>query len=205
MSSKRMFPVTLPAILPTLLPVLLAATLLSSPILMQAGTPAALPQQESVADAARKAQAEKKLSKKSAVVVTNDTLDTIKGTVSVVGREPAPPADADKAAADKDKAPAEVKIVKDEAYWRKQFAEAHKKLDGDAHELDILQREYNLKQQQFYSDPNVAMREQFTRADLTDNKAKIDEKTTVVEQDKKAISDLEDELQKAGGDVAWSR
>jgi hypothetical protein len=201
MSSQRM----LPAISSVLLPVLLGGTLLFSPVLMLAGTPAALPQQESVADAARRTQAEKKLNKKSAVVVTNDTLDTIKGTISVVGPDPAPSVDTAKAAADRVKAPAEAKPLKDETYWRKQFADAHKKLDGDAHELDILQREYNLKQQQYYSDPNVAMREQFTRGDLTDTKAKIDDKTSAVEQDKKGISDLEDELQKAGGDAAWSR
>jgi len=201
MNSKRI----LPAIRPAILPILLGGTLLFSPFLLLAGSPAAPPQQESVADAARKAQAEKKMNKKPAMVVTNDTLDTIKGTVSVVGQEPAPPADAAKVAADKGKAPAETKPVKDETYWRKQFADAHKKLDGDAHELDILQREYNLKQQQYYSDPNVAMREQYTRGDLADTKAKIDDKTSAVEQDKKGISDLEDELQKAGGDAAWSR
>ena len=46
-------------------------------------------------------------------------------------------------------------MVKDEAYWRKKFADANKKLTDDAHELDILQREYNLKEQQYYSDPNT--------------------------------------------------
>ena len=107
MNSKRILPAIRPAILPLLiLPILLGGTLLFSPFLLLAGSPAAPPQQESVADAARKAQAEKKMNKKPAMVVTNDTLDTIKGTVSVVGQEPAPPADAAKAAADKGKAPA---------------------------------------------------------------------------------------------------
>src|SRR6185503_3971989 len=100
MSSQRM----LPAISSVLLPVLLGGTLLFSPVLMLAGTPAALPRQESVADAARRTQAEKKLNKKSAVVVTNDTLDTIKGTISVVGPDPAPSVDTAKAAADRVKA-----------------------------------------------------------------------------------------------------
>jgi len=76
--------------------------------------------QESVADAARKAQAEKKPSAKPAAVLTNDNLDSLKGTISIVGEAPAPPADqasdekADKgdkgktpaAAADKGKTPA---------------------------------------------------------------------------------------------------
>src|SRR5258707_13554771 len=49
--------------------------------------------QESVADAARKAQAEKKPSAKPAAVLTNDNLDSLKGRISVVGEPPAPPAD----------------------------------------------------------------------------------------------------------------
>jgi hypothetical protein len=179
--------------------------------------------QESVADAARKAQASKKPSAKPPIVFTNDNLDTIKGTISVVGETPAPPTaqtaqdktktgpaddksktpaadDKSKAATPGDKAPA----ANGEDYWRKMFAEARKKLADDTHELDILQREYNLKQQQYYSDPNTAMREQFSRQDLTDTKTKIDEKTAAVVQDKQAISDLEDALRQAGGEPGWA-
>ena len=89
--------------------------------------------------------------------------------------------------------------------WRQQFKDARKTLADDTHELDILQREYNLKQQQYYSDPNVAMREQFTSKDLTDTKKSIDNKTAAVEKDKQAISDLEDSLRQSGGDAGWSR
>ena len=49
--------------------------------------------QESVADAARKAQARKKTAPKSKMVIDNDNLDTLTGTVNVVGQEPAPPED----------------------------------------------------------------------------------------------------------------
>jgi hypothetical protein len=180
--------------------------------------------QQSVADAARKAQAEKKPSAKPAAVLTNDNLDSLKGTISVVGEAPPPPADqasdekADKgekgkaSAVDKSKAPdkddktADDKksAEKGEEYWRKTFADARKKLTDDAHELDVLQRDYNLKQQQYYSDPNQAMRQQFSRQDLTDTKSQIDEKTTAVAADKQAISDLEDQLRQAGGEPGWA-
>jgi len=179
--------------------------------------------QESVADAARKAQANKKPPAKPAAIFTNDNIDTIKGAISVVGETPAPPEDqgdkADKSkmpAADKSKAPGKdakaqgasgddkSSAAQDEAYWRKTFAEARKKLADDAHELDVLQRDYNLKQQQYYSDPNVAMRQQFTRQDLNDTKTQIDEKTAAVTADKQAISDLEDQLRKAGGEPGWA-
>ncbi len=169
-----------------------------------------MPQQdgESVADAARKAQAQKKQTAKPAAVLTNDNIDTLKGTVSVVGEQPAPPVDETKTPEDKEKAaPADKKPapVKDEAYWRQKFADARKKLADDAHELDILQREYNLKQQQYYSDPNTAMKEQYTRDDLTDTKRKIDDKVTAVGQDKQALLDLDDALRAEGGDTGWSR
>ena len=183
--------------------------------------------QESVADAARKAQANKKPSSKPVEVFTNDNIDTVKGTISVVGETPAPPDDQASAdekgdkrdkgkmpAADKSKGPAkddktgasggDKSAAQDEGYWRQTFADARKKLANDAHELDVLQRDYNLKQQQYYSDPNVAMRQQFSRQDLIDTKTQIDDKAAAVAADKQAISDLEDDLRKAGGDPGWA-
>jgi hypothetical protein len=189
----------------------LVSTLLFSPNLL-----IAIRAQESVAAAARKAQAQKKSSAKPVTVFTNDNIDTVKGTINVVGETPAPPADKTTTVQDKTKtpptddkskaAPADDKSgsTKDEAYWRKAFADARKKLADDTHELDILQREYNLKQQQYYSDPNTAMREQYNRQDLTDTKTKIDEKTATVAQDKQAISDLEDALRQSGGEPGWA-
>jgi hypothetical protein len=180
----------------------LAGALLCSPALLSARQP-----QDSVADAARKAQAEKKTAPKAKMVIDNDNLGSINGTINVVGQEPAPAPAADQAkpADDAAKAEAEKPVVKDEAYWRKQFAELNKKLADDAKELDILQREYNLKQQQYYSDPNTAMKEQYDRKDLTDTKQNIDDKTAVVAKDKQDISDLEDTLRQAGGDPGWAR
>jgi chromosome segregation ATPase len=142
------------------------------------------------------------------MVFTNDNLDTIKGQISIVGETAAPP-DKTKTATpadDKKKAPAEAEKApppKGEDYWRQKFADARRKLEDDTHELDILQREYNLKEQQYYSDPNTAMREQFNRQDLTDTKTKIDDKTAAVAQDKQDISDLEDALRQAGGEPGW--
>jgi hypothetical protein len=158
--------------------------------------------QESVADAARKAQAAKKNAPKSKLSIDNDNLDTLTGSVSVVGQAPAPPPtdDAKKPGAPGAKAPAN-----DEAYWRAKFAAANKKLSDDEHELDITQREYNLKQQQFYTDPMAALKQDYSRQDLNDTKTKIDQKTADVAQDKSDISNLEDELRQAGGDPGWAR
>jgi len=157
--------------------------------------------QDSVADAARKAQAEKKTAPKAKMTIDNDNLGTLTGAVNVVGDEPAPA----KQDAFDDKTPKTDKaaVKKDEAYWREQFAVANKKLADDAHELDIMQREYNLKQQQFYTDPTAALKQEYSRQDLNDSKAKIDDMTAVVAQDKADISNLEDQLRQAGGDPGW--
>jgi len=170
---------------------------------------AAQQDQVSVADAARKAQADKKNAPKAKLTIDNDNLGTLTGTVNVVGEQPAPPEDQTKKPAVDEKtpktvAPGEKPPVKDEAYFRSKFADANKKLADDAHELDILQREYNLKQEQFYTDPMASLKQDYSRSDLNDQKTKIDDKTAAVAQDKTDISNLEDELRQAGGDAGWA-
>ena len=165
-------------------------------------------QEPSVAEAARKAREQKKNAPKSAKVVTNDDLRA-GGTISILGassspapseESPAKPALAgDKAAKPKEKED------KDEAYWRKRFAEARARLRDAEKELDLLQRELNLNQQQYYSDPNKALREQYTRKDINEQTRKIEEKKKEVAQLKQDLADLENELRSAGGDPGWSR
>jgi len=96
-------------------------------------------------------------------------------------------------------------VVKDEAYWRKRFAEARKQLAAAEKEADILQRELNLQNQQYDSDPNRALQEQYSRKQINDLRQKIDEKKAEVARLKQGISDLEDELRAAGGEPGWAR
>src|SRR5665213_1937689 len=120
--------------------------------------------QESVADAARKAQAQKKNTPKAKLTIDNDNLGTLTGSISIVGESPeSSDADAKKTAEDKTAktaAPGEKGAAKDEAYWRQKFADANRKLADDAHELDIDQREFNLKQEQYYADPMAALKQE---------------------------------------------
>lgn len=189
---------------------------------------------DSLGDAARKARAQKKDSSKPAKVFTNEDLGGLKGTVSVIGNDPAAASGSDKAAGStEDKKPADGADAKptntadvkpangvaakdlnkeankdepknDEGYWRAKFAAARKVLAQDNKELDILQREFNLKQQQYSRDPNWAMHEQYSRADINKTQQEIDAKRQDVENDKQALSDLEDELRKSGGDPGWA-
>jgi hypothetical protein len=154
--------------------------------------------QQSVVDAARKAQAQKKSEKPAKLVVDNDSLDQLKGTINVVGQ--APSTDQDKSdGASKPKGSA-----KDESYWRDKFSEANKKLADDSKELDIAQRERNLNQEQYYANPMATLKQEYSREDLNNQKSKIDDLTAKVAQDKADISSLEDDLRQSGGDPGWA-
>lgn len=72
-------------------------------------------------------------------------------------------------------------------------------------ELDILQREEEKAQVQYYSDPQKALMEQNTRKDINDKNAKIDQKKQEIANLKQQLSDMEDELRKSGGDPGWAR
>jgi hypothetical protein len=162
-------------------------------------TPAGSP---SLGDAARKARAQKKDSvSKPAKVFTNDDMGGLKGTISVVGNGAGPQAGASGAP---DKSGDKGDAGKQEATWRAKFAAARNTLAADSKELDILQREFNLKQQQYYTDPSAALKEQHSREDLNKTQIQIEAKKQAVEKDKQALSDLEDALHKAGGNARWA-
>jgi chromosome segregation ATPase len=161
------------------------------------------PTGDAVADAARKAREKQKETAKPKKVFTNDDMSSLPANaVSSVGAN----ADNDKDAGAKDQANAGDKEKKDdpETMWRKRFADAHAKLDQLQKELDILQREESKAQVQYYADPQKGMTQGYTRQDINDADAKIAAKKQEIEQQKQSISDLEDELRKAGGDPGWA-
>ncbi len=159
--------------------------------------------QPSVAEASRKTKAQQKSESRGGKVYTDDDLSSLKGQISVVGVESTPPA-TDAAVGTSANGKAAAAPAKGEAYWRKRFADARRVLADDSKELDVLQREYNLKEVQFYSNPNVALREQHSRKDLDDTQAQINAKKQDVEKDNQALSDLQDELRTSGGEPGWA-
>jgi hypothetical protein len=91
-----------------------------------------------------------------------------------------------------------------ETKWRKRFKEAYANLARAEKELDVLQREDNKAQVQYYPDPQKALAEQYSRKDINEKDAKIAAKKKEVAQLKQQISDMEDELRKSGGDPGWA-
>jgi hypothetical protein len=167
------------------------------------------PQTQSLAEAARKAREKK--GEQKAKIFTNDNLPT-KGTVNVVGAQPAQQAEADAQQGEQAQGQVEgqaqgqtQKPGADEQLWRGRFAEARKKLADAEKELDILQRELNLMNVQYYSDPQRTLNEELTRKSVNEHRAKIDAKQAEVNQLRQAIEDLERDLRAAGGPPGWSR
>jgi len=154
------------------------------------------PQQDSLAEAARKAREQKKDAPKTAKVFTNDNLPT-QGGISTVGKSSEPAATDSSASA----APA----ADGEKAWRDRFAKLRDKLAQDQADYDVMQRELGVLDVQNYSDPVKAMQQEMTRSDINQKTADIAAKSKQIDADKQAIADAEDDLRKAGGDSGWSR
>jgi predicted RNase H-like nuclease (RuvC/YqgF family) len=178
------------------------------------------PQQQSgdpVADAARKAREKQKAEPKPKKVYTEDDIPprigSSGGTTTPGQAASGAQGSADKtqgAAADKTQGAATngadaVGGDDAEKAWRKRFAEQRDKIATAEKELDILQRESQKTQVQYYSDPQKALMEQNSRKDVNDVNAKIDQKKQEIANLKQQLADLEDELRKSGGDVGWAR
>jgi chromosome segregation ATPase len=159
--------------------------------------------QDSVAEAARKAREKAKTAAPAKKTYTNDTVSSLRGDeISVLGAPASAAKDAAKDTAPDAAKPAEPK--KDEAYWRKRFADARTKLDLAQRDLDVSQRELNLLQTQYYSDPNKQLQQQYSREDINAKTAKVDEKKEEVAKLTQAIEDLKDEMRHAGGEPGWA-
>lgn len=171
-----------------------------------------------LADAARKARERKKTEAKPKKVYTNEDFGGGTGaTAPAAGSAAAAPAgtatpatetkegsataaSGDKAGTTKTAAP-----KNDEASWRKRFSDTRGQLAQAEKELDILQREAQKAQVQFYTDPTKAMNEQYSRKDVIEKDTKIAAKKQEIDQLKQKLSDMEDDLRRSGGDVGWAR
>jgi hypothetical protein len=180
------------------------------PALCLAGIPAAAQPQDAsqqtgdpVADAARKARQTKKETPKPKKVWTDDDLK--KGTPDTAST----PATGGDTAASTTVQPAGSTAKGDdpngEAAWKAKFKDQRDKIARAEKELDILQRELQKAQLEYYPDPQKAMIQQNTRADINDKTAKIDAKKKEIEQLRQGLDDLEDQLRKANGNPGWAR
>ena len=174
---------------------------------------------DSVADAARKAREAKKAAPTGKKVYTDDDVKpatpsasaqpTQTGTAPATGDAQAPaqaaPADGTRPTADPNAAPAANPGKSDEKTWRDKFRGQRDQIARLEKELDVLQREQDKAQVQYYPDPQKALSEGYSRKDINEKDTKIAAKKDEIDKAKQALSDLEDELRESGGDPGWSR
>lgn len=158
-----------------------------------------------VAEAARKAREQQKSEPKPKHVFTNDDIPSVSEKSATTAKSEGTPTDATADQGDSDKDKDAANDPKSEAYWRKRFKEARNKLANAEKELDLLQRELNKNEVQYYPDPQKALVQQYNRSDINEGTSKIAAKQKEVDGLKQHIADMEDDLRKAGGDPGWAR
>jgi hypothetical protein len=154
----------------------------------------------SLAEAARKAREAEKNAPKATTVFTNDNIPTSTTGVSVVGQ-----ASMSSGEAATSQTQASAAAANDEETWRKRFADARLKIEQDQEELTIMQREMGELNVQYYANPTTGLMQSVDRTDITKKQDAIDAKQKQLAADKQALSNLDDELRKAGGDPGWER
>ena len=169
-----------------------------------------------VADAARKAREAKKEAPKPKKVYTDDDIKR-----SAPEPQPAPaaaPVDASGATtaqavgdaakttdAAKNQDATQKEDPNGEAAWRKKFQGQRDKIEKVMKELEVLGRELEKAQMEYYPDPQKAMTQQNTRGDVKAITTKIDSKKQELAQLRQGLDDLEDQLRKSGGNPGWAR
>jgi hypothetical protein len=205
------------------------------PVLCLAGLSVAAHQQGSsqqqtgdpVADAARKAREAKKDTTKPKKVYTDDDVKRSAPEPAAAAPAAAPvdasgttAATAVQATGDATKSTAALKTgdttaktaeatptedPNGELAWRKRFQAQRDKIAKAEKDLDILGRELEKAQVEYYPDPQKAMKQQNSRADINAINAKIDAKRKEVEQLRQGLDEMEEQLRKSGGDPGWAR
>jgi hypothetical protein len=180
-----------------------------------AQTAALPPGQTSLGDYARKVRKDPATPKATPKVFDNDNLP--KGDkLSIVGQPAPPPAatpattgekstapsDNKNAAEAKPKESSEDEQAKKEALWKEwqgKLTEQKNQIDLAARELDVLQREYQLRAAAMYADAGNRIRNeaQWDKQDA-DYKQKIADKQKALDDARQKLTDIQEEARRAG-------
>jgi hypothetical protein len=153
-------------------------------------------QQESLGDAARRAQEQKKNQPKAAKVWDNDTIPAVPGNVNVVGQSGesagAPPS----AAPEAGQKPSGPATPEQKAALESDLNAAKANLESLKTDLDIAQRKYTLDEQSYLSNPNHS-EDKAGAAALQDEKDQIAAKQQEIADAQKKIDDLQAQVNAA--------
>lgn len=182
---------------------------------------------QSLADVARKEGERREGTQPAAKTYTNKDLKAVRAAEPAVSPQAAPAADAATApatpAADADATPASgpaagadtpkapdasagaaSREVKDQAYWAKRLGGLREQLSRDETYLDALQTRINALTMDFVNRDDPIQRDQIER-DRSRAVVELERLKKAIEQDRKAIADLEEEARRAGVPAGWLR
>ncbi len=159
------------------------------------------PNPDSIADYARKMREQQKGSQpgsKPAKVYTNDDVQQLQGTSGVsVASTPVAPATSETASGGHNK-----------KYFQKEYGKLLAQKQIHERQLEVLQEKLGQNNIQYYPDPNKQLEQESTpkaRSDINKIQADIDAKKLEIQKDDEAISNLQDQLRRDGGDAGWLR
>ncbi|MGA8213834.1 MAG: hypothetical protein WB799_09575 [Candidatus Sulfotelmatobacter sp.] len=179
----------------------LFTVLLASPAGAQTSSPA---QDQALGDYARKIRKDPGTAKAKPKVFDNDNLP-VDDKLSIVGEKPAANVGGTAAAEEKDaagsKAADDEQAQKQAAWkgWQTKVTGQKDQVDLASRELDVLQREYQLRAAAMYADAGNRMRNstQWDKEDA-DYKQKIADKQKALDDAKQKLSDMQEDAHKAG-------
>lgn len=93
----------------------------------------------------------------------------------------------------------------DEKYWRKLFDEARAELKRAEDRAQLLETKVKGLNTEYLTRSDIYDRENQLGPQITNNQRALDEARKDIEKANQKISDLEDELHKAGGPPGWAR
>ena len=182
---------------------LVCQALILMAVLLLAATASA----QSLGEAARRLRAKKGKQPKATRVYNNDNLPS-SGGLSTTGLEAQakamPGEKAKKGGKEEPEVSKESRAELEKGYGEK-FAKLREALALEEKKLGVLKREFNLANVQFYSDPNVALREQTARGELAGRQQELESQKGAVASARKAITDLQEELRRKGLPAGWAR
>ncbi len=176
-------------------------------VLMAALSLAATASAQSLGDAARRVRAQKRKQPKATRVYTTDNMPRASrsSTAAVATEAKATPGEKPKEGKPAESAEGKKSRAELEKEYREKAGKLREALALEERKLEVLQRELNMANVQFYSDPNAALREQTARAEITARQQELEQQKGAIAASRKAIADLEEELRRKGLPPGWAR
>ena len=119
---------------------------------------------------------------------------------AATGQPPAQPAAGAPPSQPQQKSEAEL-----EKEYRDKFAQLREALALEERKLDVMQRELNLMQNQFYTNPQDTLTQETTRGNINTRMQEIEAQKANAEKARQAVAALEEELHVKGLPSGWAR